>query len=55
VKEGLGVDAAPRRGGSRACDLVAMWRGGDGRLLTVALPEPREVFTDAALAAIDMC
>ena len=30
-----------------------MWRGDDGRFHTVALPHPGEVFTDAALAAIE--
>jgi hypothetical protein len=30
-----------------------MWRADDGRFHTVALPDPGEVFTDAALAAIE--
>jgi hypothetical protein len=30
-----------------------MWRGDDGRFHTVASPDPGEVFTDAALAAIE--
>ena len=30
-----------------------MWRGQDGRLHTVALPDPGEVFTDEALAALE--
>ncbi|WP_075012325.1 hypothetical protein [Geodermatophilus obscurus] len=30
-----------------------MWRGDDGRLHTVALPEPDEIFTDAALPAVE--
>ena len=29
-----------------------MWRGDDGRLHTVALPDPGEVFTGAAMTAI---
>ncbi len=30
-----------------------MWRGDDGRFHTIALPDPGEVFTDVALAAIE--
>jgi hypothetical protein len=30
-----------------------MWRGEDGAFHTVALPDPGEVFTDAAWAAIE--
>lgn len=30
-----------------------MWRGDDGRFHTVALPDPGEVFTDAAVTAIE--
>jgi hypothetical protein len=30
-----------------------MWRGDDGRFHTVALPDPGEVFTGQALAAIE--
>lgn len=37
----------------KACDRQLMWRGGDGVLHTVALPEPGELFTDAARAAIE--
>ena len=29
-----------------------MWRGSDGRFHTVALPDPSEVFTAAALTAV---